>query len=154
MRSTVSRTLALACLVTISSTEGSLLNQPAERLLRTPIENNPLVVKTVDGTVISLSTIDSIEPSGRNSRSAGWFNKEPSVLLIVTKQANANVLDTVDRIYDLLPELRQWVPAGLDISILADRTQTIRASVHDMQLTLGATVILVMLVVAPSVSCM
>jgi hydrophobe/amphiphile efflux-1 (HAE1) family protein len=116
--------------------------------LRTPVEYNPLVVKTVDGTVIRLSTIASIEPSVRNSRSAGWFNKEPSVLLIVTKQANANVLDTVDRIYDLLPELRQWVPAGLDISILADRTQTIRASVHDMQLTLGATVILVMLVVA------
>jgi len=116
--------------------------------LRTPVEYNPLVVKTVDGTVIRLSTIASIEPSVRNSRSAGWFNKEPSVLLIVTKQANANVLDTVDRIYELLPELRQWVPAGLDISILADRTQTIRASVHDMQLTLGATVILVMLVVA------
>src|ERR1019366_4689970 len=116
--------------------------------LRTPIEYNPLVVKTVDGTVIPLSTIASIEPSVRNSRSAGWFNKDPSVLLIITKQANANVLDTVDRIYDLLPELRQWVPAGLDISILADRTQTIRASVHDMQLTLGATVILVMLVVA------
>src|ERR1039458_1149688 len=116
--------------------------------LRTPVEYNPLVVKTVDGTVIRLSTIASIEPSVRNSRSAGWFNKEPSVLLIVTKQANANVIDTVDRIYGLLPELRQWVPAGLDISILADRTQTIRASVHDMQLTLGATVILVMLVVA------
>ena len=116
--------------------------------LRTPIEYNPLVVKTVDGTVIRLSTIASIEPSVRNSRSAGWFNRDPSVLLIVTKQANANVIDTVDGIYDLLPELRQWVPAGLDISILADRTQTIRASVHDMQLTLGATVILVMLVVA------
>ena len=116
--------------------------------LRTPIEYNPLVVKTVDGTVIRLSTIASIEPSVRNSRSAGWFNKDPSVLLIVTKQANANVIDTVDGIYDLLPELRQWVPAGLDISVLADRTQTIRASVHDMQLTLGATVILVMLVVA------
>ena len=116
--------------------------------LRTPIEYNPLVVKTVDGTVIRLSTMASISPSVRNSRSAGWFNRDPSVLLIVTKQANANVIDTVDRIYDLLPELRQWVPAGLDISVLADRTQTIRASVHDMQLTLGATVILVMLVVA------
>src|SRR5664280_1811428 len=118
--------------------------------VRTAIANSNAVgpLGTFDGTVIRLSTIASIEPSVRNSRSAGWFNKEPSVLLIVTKQANANVLDTVDRIYDLLPELRQWVPAGLDISILADRTQTIRASVHDMQLTLGATVILVMLVVA------
>ena len=116
--------------------------------LRTASDYDPLVVKTVDGTVIRLSTIASIQPSVRNTLSAGWFNKDPSVLLIVTKQANANVLDTVDRIYALLPELRQWVPAGLEISVLADRTQTIRASVHDMQLTLGATAILVMLVVA------
>src|SRR5262249_9527223 len=70
-----------------------------------------------------------------------------SVLLIITKQADANVIDTVDRIYGLLPELRQWVPAGLEISVLSDRTQTIRASVRDMQLTLAATVVLVMLVV-------
>jgi multidrug efflux pump len=116
--------------------------------LRSASEYDPLVVKTVDGTVIRLSTIASIEPSVRNTLSAGWFNKDPSVLLIITKQANANVLDTVDAIYALLPELRQWVPAGLEISVLADRTQTIRASVHDMQLTLGATVILVMMVVA------
>ena len=83
----------------------------------------------------------------RNSRAAGWYNNDPSVLLIITKQGNANVIDTVDRIYELLPELRQWVPAGLDISVLTDRTQTIRASVHDMQLTLAATIVLVMLVV-------
>jgi multidrug efflux pump subunit AcrB len=69
------------------------------------------------------------------------------VLLIITKQGDANVLDTVDRIYQLLPELRQWIPAGLEISVLTDRTQTIRASVHDMQLTLAATAVLVMLVV-------
>jgi hydrophobe/amphiphile efflux-1 (HAE1) family protein len=116
--------------------------------LRDASEYDPLVVKTVDGTVIHLSDIASITPSVRNTLSAGWFNKNPSVLLIITKQANANVIDTVDAIYALLPELRQWIPAGLDISILTDRTQTIRASVHDMQLTLGATVILVMLVVA------
>ena len=66
----------------------------------------------------------------RNSRSAGWFNRDPSVLLIITKQADANVIDTVDRIYALLPELKQWMPAGLDISVLTDRTQTIRASVQ------------------------
>jgi len=115
--------------------------------LRTASEYDPVVVKTVDGTVIRLSTVASIRASVRNSRSAGWFNRDPSVLLIITKQGNANVIDTVDRIYALLPELRQWVPAGLDISILTDRTQTIRASVHDMQLTLAATAVLVMLVV-------
>jgi hydrophobe/amphiphile efflux-1 (HAE1) family protein len=115
--------------------------------LRTASEYDPLVVKTVDGSVIRLSTVASIRASVRNSRSAGWYNRDPSVLLIVTKQGNANVIETVDRIYALMPELRQWIPAGLDISILTDRTQTIRSSVHDMQLTLAATAVLVMLVV-------
>jgi hydrophobe/amphiphile efflux-1 (HAE1) family protein len=115
--------------------------------LRNVDEYDPLVVKTVNGTVIRLSSIASIRPSVRNTRAAGWFNKDPSVLLIITKQGGANVIDTVDRIYELLPELRQWVPEGLDISVLSDRTQTIRASVRDMQLTLAATIALVMLVV-------
>jgi hydrophobe/amphiphile efflux-1 (HAE1) family protein len=109
---------------------------------------NPVVVKTVDGTVIRLTDIASVKASVRNSRSAGWYNHQPSVLLIITKQADANVLDTVDRIHALLPQLKQWIPAGLDISVLADRTRTIRASVHDMQVTLGVIIVLVMLVVA------
>jgi multidrug efflux pump len=115
--------------------------------LREPADYDPIVVKTVGGTVIRLSDVASIQSSVRNSRSAGWFNRDPSVLLIVTKQGDANVIDTVDRIYKMLPEIRPWMPAGLDISILADRTQTIRASVQDMQLTLIATAMLVMLVV-------
>jgi multidrug efflux pump len=115
--------------------------------LRSASEYDPIVVKTVNGSVVRLSNVATIRPSVRNSRSAGWFNNQPSVLLIITKQGNANVIDTVDRIYELLPELRQWIPAGLEISVLSDRTQTIRASVYDMQLTLAATVVLVMLVV-------
>ncbi|HZQ13335.1 MAG TPA: efflux RND transporter permease subunit [Pseudolabrys sp.] len=112
-----------------------------------PQDYAPIVVKTVNGTVIRLTDIATIRPGVRNSRAAGWYNKDPSVLLIITKQGNANVLDTIDRIYALLPQLKQWVPAGLDIAVLADRTETIRAGVHDMQLTLAATVALVMMVV-------
>ena len=115
--------------------------------LREPAEYNPIVVRSRDGNVIRLADVATIRSSVRNSRAAGWFNKDPSVLLIVTKQADANVIDTVDRIYDMLPEVRQWIPAAVEISVLADRTNTIRASVHDMQLTLVATIILVMLVV-------
>jgi hydrophobe/amphiphile efflux-1 (HAE1) family protein len=115
--------------------------------LRKPSDYDPVVVKTVDGTVIRLSNIATIRPSVRNSRSAGWFNRDPSVLLIITKQGDANVIDTVDRIYALLPELKQWVPAGLEFSVLTDRTQTIRASVKDMQMTLAVTIGLVMMVV-------
>jgi hydrophobe/amphiphile efflux-1 (HAE1) family protein len=115
--------------------------------LQEPQDYSSVVVKTVNGTVIRLTDVTTARPGVRNSRAAGWYNKDPSVLLIVTKQGNANVLDTIDRIYELLPQLKQWVPAGLQISVLADRTQTIRASVRDMQLTLAATVVLVMLVV-------
>ena len=115
--------------------------------LRDAKDYDPLVVKTVDGNVIRLSTIASITPSVRNTRSAGWYGRQPSVLLIITKQNDANVIDTVDRIYNLLPELRQWVPAALDISVLTDRTQSIRASIGDMQITLAATAVLVMMVV-------
>jgi hydrophobe/amphiphile efflux-1 (HAE1) family protein len=115
--------------------------------LRNPNEYDALAVKTANGTVVRLSSIANVTESSRNSRAAGWFNKDPSVLLIITKQTSANVIETVDRIYELLPELRQWVPAGLEISVLSDRTHTIRASVGHMQVTLGITVMLVMFVI-------
>jgi hydrophobe/amphiphile efflux-1 (HAE1) family protein len=115
--------------------------------LKAPADYDTLVVKTVNGTVIRLTDIASVTAGVRNSRSAGWYNRDPSVLLVITKQGDANVIDTVDRIYALLPELKQWVPAGLTISVLNDRTQTIRASVHDMQITLALTIVMVMLVV-------
>ena len=108
---------------------------------------DPIVVHSADGSIVRLSAIASIEQSVRNTRSAAWFNKDPSVLLVVTKQGDANVIDTVDRIFALLPELKRWIPADINVSVLSDRTQTIRASVDDMQLTLLATVALVMLVV-------
>ncbi len=115
--------------------------------LRTASDYDPIVVRTANGAVVRLSAVASIEPSVRNSRSAGWYNGQPSVLLVITKQADANVIETVDQIYKLLPELKRWIPAGIDISVLSDRTGTIRASVEDMQLTLLATICLVMLVV-------
>ena len=90
--------------------------------------------------MVRLGAIADVEQGVRNSRSAAWFDLQPSVLLVITKQADANVIDTVDRIYELLPELKRWIPADIEISVLSDRTQTIRASVHDMQLTLLATV--------------
>jgi hydrophobe/amphiphile efflux-1 (HAE1) family protein len=120
------------------STNGQLL---------TPREYEDLVVKTVGGNVIRLGAISKIEQGVRNRRSAAWFNLQPSVLLIITKQSDANVIDTVDNIRELLPELKRWIPADVEISVLSDRTQTIRASVFDMQLTLAATIALVMLVV-------
>ena len=115
--------------------------------LKTAPEFRPLVLKTLNGTVVRLQDVATVEPSSRSTRAQAMFNRKPAVLLIVTKQADANVLETVDAVKALIPEIKRWVPAGLDIVILSDRTLTLRSSVHDMQVTLSITIALVMLVV-------
>jgi hydrophobe/amphiphile efflux-1 (HAE1) family protein len=115
--------------------------------LRTLEDYRNIVIKMTNGNVVRLSDVATVEQSNRNSRAAAMFNAQPAILLIITKQRDANVIDTVDGIKELLPEIRRWIPPGIDISILSDRTGTIRASVFDMQVTLGLSVVLVMLVV-------
>jgi len=117
-----------------------------DQLRRAP-DYRDVIVKSSNGTVVRLSDIATVDQSTRNTRSAAWFNKQPSVLLIITKQGDANVIETVDNIKALIPEIKRWIPADVDFSILSDRTGTIRASVRDMQLTLLGTITMVMLVV-------
>jgi len=127
--------------------EGRAITIATNDQLRGAPQYDPLVVRTANGTVVRLSSIATIEPGVRNSRSFGWYNRQPSVLLVITKSLDSNVIETVDRIRALLPELKPWIPADIDISVLSDRTNTIRASVNDMQLTLLLAIGLVMLVV-------
>jgi len=108
---------------------------------------NKIVVKTVKGDVVRLGAVAEVRQATRNSKSAAMFNNQPAILLYVTKSADANVIETVDRIHALLPELKRLIPEGIDISVLSDRTTTLRASVHDMQMTLLLSIVLVMLVV-------
>ncbi len=115
--------------------------------LEDPQDYGKLVVKTSNGDVVRLSNIATVERGVRNSRSASWFNGQPSVLLIITKDSTSNVVETVQRIRDLLPEMKRWIPADIDISVLSDRSLTIKAGIEHMQSALLATVILVMLVV-------
>ena len=115
--------------------------------LRTIEDYQNIVVKSAGGNVVRLSAVASVEQGTRNSRSAASFNGQPAILLTIVKSADANVIDTVDRIRELIPEIKRWIPAGMDISILSDRTTTLRASVLDMQLTLGLSIVLVMVVV-------
>ena len=115
--------------------------------MRTAAEFRDILVKSSNGSFVRLSDVADVEDSVRSSRSIAWFNKQPAVLIQITKQGDANVIDTVDRVRALIPELKQWIPGGIEISTLVDRTGTIRASVQDMQLTLLATAILVMVVV-------
>jgi hydrophobe/amphiphile efflux-1 (HAE1) family protein len=106
-----------------------------------------LILRTANGDVVRLGAIADVRNSTRNSRAAGWFNGKPSVVLIITKQAGANVIETADRVRGLIPELSRWIPAGIDISVMNDRTTTIRASVEELYRTLAISVVLVMAVV-------
>ena len=115
--------------------------------MRTAAEFRDIIIKSSAGNFVRLADVADVEDSVRNHRSIAWFNKQPAVLIQITKQGDANVIETVDRVKALLPELKRWLPAGLEISTLVDRTNTIRASVLDMQFTLLATAFLVMMVV-------
>jgi multidrug efflux pump len=119
----------------------------ANAQIRNVADYENIIVKTAKGGVVRLSAVAEIKQATRNSRAAAMFNKQPAILLTVTKSAEANVIETVDRIKALIPEIKRWVPEGIEISVLSDRTTTLRASVHDMQLTLALSVALVMLVV-------
>lgn len=120
----------------------------ANRQLSDADDYKSIVIKArPDGTVVRLGDVASAVRATRDVRAAAFFNHDPAVLLIITKQSNANVIETVDRVKALLPKLQQWIPPGIDISILTDRTTTIRASFHDMQRTLALSAALVMCVV-------
>ncbi len=115
--------------------------------LSTPEDYRNIVIAARGGAVVKLGDVAKVELGVRNRMAAGWFNGKPAVLVVVTKQPNANVVETVDRIKELLPRFQQWIPSGIKINVLADRTQTIRASIHDIQRTLAISVCLVMMVV-------
>ena len=107
----------------------------------------PIIVKTANGSIVRLSDVAQVLQGQENDRQAGWQNRDKAVLVIIQKQADANVIDTVDRIKHVLPQLQEWMPPGAHLSVMADRTVTIRASVHDVEKTLMITTILVILVV-------
>jgi multidrug efflux pump len=115
--------------------------------LKTVDDYRNLIVKNASGTSVVLSSVADVVNGTRSSRSEATFNGKPAVLIYVRKQANANVIATVDKIKTLIPELKRFLPPGVNVQVLSDRTTTIRASVNDMIGTLFATIILVMMVV-------
>ncbi|TXH85207.1 MAG: acriflavine resistance protein B, partial [Rhizobium sp.] len=133
----------------VGTFDGQVLGETlaANPQMRTAAQFRDIVIKAANGNFVKLSDVATVLDATRNSRSIAWFNKQPAVLILITKQQDANVIETVDRVKALLPELKQWIPGGVEVSILSDRTGTIRANVEDMEWTLGATCVLVMLVV-------
>ncbi|MBN8927982.1 MAG: acriflavine resistance protein B [Rhodospirillales bacterium 69-11] len=106
-----------------------------------------LVLKAGPDTVLRLSDVATVVNATSNARLAAWNGKQPAILLTITKAAGANVIETADHVRALLPQLMSWLPPDIKVTVISDRTATIRASVADVQWTLLLTVVLVLMVV-------
>ena len=114
--------------------------------LKTPKEYAELILTYEDGAALRLKDVADIIDGAENERLAAWANDSQAVLLNVQRQPGANVIDVVERIQALLPEVTASMPAGLDVVVLTDRTQTIRAAVTDVQHELMLATFLVVMV--------
>ena len=108
---------------------------------------NDLIVAYQNGAAVRVRDIGRAVDGPENTRLAGFANGQPAITLAVLKQPGANVVETVDRIKAALPQLEAAIPPAIRVEILSDRTQTIRASLADVQFTLILTVVLVVLVI-------
>lgn len=107
----------------------------------------PIIINFRNGNPVRLSDVAEVDDSIEDIRNAGLTNGKPTVALIVFKTPGANVITTVDRVRSVFPALRASIPSAIDMKITMDRTTTIRASLHDVELTLLIAIILVILVV-------
>ena len=107
---------------------------------------SPLIVAYRNGAPVKLTDVASVVDDVENIRQAAWMNEVPAVIMNIQRQPGANIISVVDRIKLLLPQLTSTLPASVTVSILTDRTNTIRASVTDVQLELLLTVGLVVMV--------
>jgi multidrug efflux pump len=107
----------------------------------------PLIVAYRNGSPVNLTDVASVEDDVENVNQAAWMNEAPAVIVNIQRQPGANVIAVVDRVKALLDQLMKSLPSSVKVSILTDRTTTIRASVHDVEFELMLTVALVVMVI-------
>ncbi|MCK4151272.1 MdtB/MuxB family multidrug efflux RND transporter permease subunit [Ralstonia pseudosolanacearum] len=115
--------------------------------LRSAAEYGTMIVAYKNGAPIRLTDVAQIIDGAENSKLAAWANTTPAIILNVQRQPGANVIDVVNRAKALLPQLKDTLPANIDVAVLTDRTTTIRASVADVQFELLLAVALVVMVI-------
>ncbi|HEY6484597.1 MAG TPA: MdtB/MuxB family multidrug efflux RND transporter permease subunit [Steroidobacteraceae bacterium] len=115
--------------------------------IRDADEYGEIVVAYRNGAPVRLRDVATLAASAENTKLGGWMNLTPALLLNVQRQPAANVVDVVNRVQQLLPSLRASLPAGVDVTVLTDRTTTIRASIRDVEFELTLAVVLVVLVI-------
>jgi multidrug efflux pump len=115
--------------------------------LFTAKDYRPLILTYKNGAPVRLADVADVEDSVENRRNAGYANGKQAVLIILFKQPDANIIETVDRVYDLMPRLKASMPPSITMAVMMDRTTTIRASIRDVEATLLLSIGLVILVV-------
>src|SRR6185312_15110317 len=114
---------------------------------KTASEYVPVVVTYRNGAAVRLGDLGEVVDSVQDLRNYGASNGKPAVLIIINRQPNANIIEVVDRVTALLPELRASIPADVNLELMMERTSTIRASLREVERTLVIAVILVVIVV-------
>lgn len=115
--------------------------------LKTAAEYSGLILAYRNGAAIRLGDVADLVDGAENNRLAAWGNEKPAILLNIQRQPGANVIEVVDRIKQLLPQLQTNLPQSVEVKMLSDRTITIRASVHDVEFELMLAVVLVVMVI-------
>jgi multidrug efflux pump len=110
-------------------------------------EYRKLIVIWNNGASVRVGDIATVTDSVEDVRTAGLANGEPAVVMVLFRQPGANILETVDRVRALLPQLQASIPQNIHLGVILDRTPTIRASIHDVEITLVISIALVVLVV-------
>ena len=131
---------------TLNSPQQTFTLNTNDQLLK-PDAYKDLIVAYRNGAPVRISDIGNVIEAPENNLLAGWFNKQRAIILGIQRQPGANVIGTVDRIKALLPQLQASLPPAIKVNVISDRTQTIRASVADVQFTLVLTVGLVVMVI-------
>ncbi|HWX46640.1 MAG TPA: efflux RND transporter permease subunit [Roseomonas sp.] len=147
IRTTITNANVTQPVGSIEGPEQSTMLSVNDRISRAD-QYRTLVVKSADGSITRLSQVADVRDGTRSSRQAAWFNERPAILMMVFKQADANVLDVVAGVKALLPQMERWVPGGVHLAIMSDRSGTIHASVEEVEFTLLITIALVISVVA------
>ena len=106
----------------------------------------PLIIAYRDGKPVRVSDVAEVNDSVQDVRNAGLANGKPAVLILLFKEPGANVIKTIDQVRAMMPVLAADIPAGIDLTVMMDRTATIRTSLHDVEITLVIAMILVILV--------
>jgi len=113
-----------------------------------PEEYNQLIVSYKDGAPVQLKDVARVIRGSEDAYVQAWSGDEPGVNLVISRQPGANIVETVDRIQAALPGLEAMLPASVQVKVLIDRTQTIRASLHEVEMTLLIAILLVVAVMA------